>query len=114
MNNYLDGFDRKEVTFKKDVFAQKNTTVSMTGNFSVRASANGDNFIGVCTGVQGGSASVLLSGFVQLSYSGEAPVYGYNKLVADGSGGVKKSDSGRDFLVAEVDTSAKTCGIILK
>lgn len=113
MNNYLDGYDRKEVTLKAGRFVQKGTTVSMEDNFTVKASGGGDAFIGVCTAVESGSASVLLSGFVTLSYSGEAPVCGFSKLSANGSGGVKKDDSGRDILVVEVDTTAMTCGIIL-
>lgn len=113
MNNYLDGFDRKEVTLASVQFVEKGKTVSMAESFTVKAAADGDAFIGVCTAVENYSASVLLRGYVKVSYSGEAPACGYNKLSADGTGGVKKDTDGRDILVTDVDKTAMTCGIIL-
>ncbi len=113
MNNYLDGFDRKEVTLSVMYSAEKGKTVSMADNFTVEASSDGDDFIGVCTNAESYSASVLLRGYVRVSYTGEAPDCGYNKLTANGTGGVKKDTNGRDILVTDVDETAMTCGIIL-
>ncbi|MBQ7118067.1 MAG: hypothetical protein IJN88_07640 [Clostridia bacterium] len=113
MNNYLDGFDRKEVTLSVLYSAEKGKTVSMVKDFTVEASSDGDDFIGVCTNSENNSASVLLSGYVRVSYTGEAPACGYNKLTADGAGGVKKDTNGRAILVTDVDEADMTCGIIL-
>lgn len=113
MNNYLDGFDRKEATLAAYQFVEKGKPVSMAESFTVRSSADGEDFIGICTAAENYCASVLLRGYTKVSFSGEAPVCGYNKLTADGNGGVKKNADGRKILVTDVDTAAMTCGIIL-
>ena len=45
---------------------------------------------------------------VTAGYTGGAPALGWSGLAADGAGGVKSSESGREFLVVDVDTSAQT------
>ena len=73
------------------------------------ACGKGNEIAGVAKAVSRGkdACSVQLRGFVTLPYSGTAPSLGYNALVADGSGGVKVSDSSaRQRLVVEVDAAA--------
>ncbi len=113
MSNYLDGFERKEVTLNSNQNSIKGSTVSMATDYTVKLASSGDAFIGVCTYVNNYTASVLLKGFVEVPYTGEAPACGYNKLSANGSGGVKTDTTGRDILVVCVDKTASTCGIIL-
>lgn len=113
MNNYLDGFDRKEVTLAAMQYVEKGKTVAMAESFTVKAAGDGDCFIGVCIDVNNYNASVLLSGYVKITYSGEAPVCGFNTLSADANGGIRKDADGRSILVTDVDTAAMTCGIIL-
>ena len=113
MLNYLDGYDRNEVTLNAENNVIKSGTVAMTDNYTVGSAADGADFIGVCTHTQCGSASVLIKGFVEVPFTGEAPAAGYCKLSANGKGGVKKNANGRDFLVVGVDTADQTCAIIL-
>lgn len=113
MNVYLNGFDRKEVTFNAGAGAAEGNTVNFLSKSTVGAVAADTNFCGVCALVRNGLASVVLRGYVTVSYSGAAPSLGYNKITANGAGGVKVSDSGRDILVADIDTANHTCGIVL-
>lgn len=113
MLNYLDGYNRKEVTLRAVTDVSKGNTVAAASDYTVKTAEDGEKFMGVCTHTADISASVLLSGFVKVSYTGEAPTYGYNKLAGNGSGGVKKDADGREILVVCVDTASSTCGIIL-
>jgi hypothetical protein len=45
---------------------------------------------------------------VTAGYTGSAPALGWSGLAADGSGGVKTSETGREYLVVDVDTDAQT------
>ncbi|MGI6248963.1 MAG: hypothetical protein ACOYJX_06130 [Acutalibacteraceae bacterium] len=94
----------------------------ITAGIPVKVGANntaapctaGDAFFGAAVSAGNGYAAVQLSGFVTLPYTGTAPVPGYNLLAGDGSGGVKVvTAGGRSLLVLNVDTSAKTAGLIL-
>ncbi len=113
MINYLDGYDRKEVTLNALFNVSKGRPVTISSDFTVRNADDGEVFAGICTNTGNGSASVQLKGFVKLSFTGEAPSYGYCKLVSDGMGAVKASADGREALVVSVDKTAMVCGIIL-
>ena len=60
-----------------------------------------------------GTAGVTMGGYVELHYTGAAPTVGYTALAADGSGGVKVLEGGREYLVVSVDTEAQTVGLFL-
>lgn len=113
MNVHLNGFDRKEVTFNASSASKEGRTVNLLNKSTVGASPVDTNFLGICTSIRNGLASVVLSGYVTVSFTGTAPALGYNKIVSDGTGGIKLSDSGRDILVADVDAVNGTCGIVL-
>ncbi len=113
MNVYLNGFDRKEVTFNAGEGAAEGKTVSFINKTTVGAAAADDNFCGVCALIRNGMASTVLRGYVTVAYSGTAPVLGYNRISADGAGGIRVSENGRHILVADVDTVNNTCGIVL-
>ena len=86
----------------------------ISANGEVAACANGNAFCGVCVSSDDNFAAVQISGFVTLPYAGTAPARGYVKLSAAGSREVKADASaGREYLVIEVDTVAKTVGFIL-
>lgn len=87
--------------------------VKISGNGEVSACSAGDNIAGVCISAGAQFAAVQLRGFVKLPYSGTSPTLGFVKLSADGSGGIKADSNGREYLVVEVDTSAKTAGLFL-
>jgi hypothetical protein len=56
---------------------------------------------------------VQVEGFVKVAYTGTELLPGLVKLVSNGYGGVNVSDEGRVYLVAAVDTEAKTAVIKL-
>lgn len=112
MNTSLNGFDSKIATFASS--EPKGTVVSMSGNMTVSKAAAGAAFCGVCIDSRDGFASVQLSGYCRLPYSGTAPAVGYAMLAADGNGGIKTVTSGgRTLLVTDIDTVNTSVGIIL-
>lgn len=113
MNEYLNGFERKEVTFNTSASVKEGETVNLMSKSTLGLAIADSNFCGVCSSIRGKSASLVLKGYVTVSYSGTAPSIGYNKLAADGLGGVQVSESGRHILVADIDKGTLTCGIIL-
>lgn len=83
---------------------------------SVAACADGDAFAGVvlARARSGDACTVVLGGTAEVSYSGSsAPAVGWQKLCADGNGGVKTDAGGREQLVLSVDEVAKRCVIVL-
>ena len=90
--------------------------VKISGNGTVSACGANDKFCGMALSVgRGGDAcTVALGGMITAGYSGTTvPTVGWCDLLADGSGGVLVSTSGRSYLVAEVDTAAKTVTFVL-
>jgi len=84
--------------------------VKVSGNGTVAACEDGDAFCGAAATVarDGAACSVALGGLVTAGFSGTAPALGYTALSADGTGGVKCSESGRSYLVVSADTDTVT------
>jgi hypothetical protein len=90
--------------------------VKISGNGQVAACGSGDPFCGMAVSVSrdGDACAVALGGMVTAGYSGStAPTLGRCGLAADGSGGVQVSADGHSYLVAEVDSAAKTITFVL-
>lgn len=87
--------------------------VKMSGKGTVAACSAGESFCGVALCAKDDACAVQVAGFVTVPYSGTEPAPGYAALAADGSGGVKSVESGREYLVADADTTAKTVTILL-
>ena len=87
--------------------------VKMSGKGTVAACSAGESFCGVALCAKDDACAVQVAGFVTVPYSGTEPAPGYVALAADGSGGVKIVESGREYLVADADTTAKTVTILL-
>ena len=89
--------------------------VKVSGNGTVAACGAGDDFCGTVLSVsRGGDAcSVALGGMVTAGYTGTAPALGWSGLAADGSSGVKVAETGREYLVVDVDTAAQTVTFVL-
>ena len=87
--------------------------VKMSGKGTVAACSAGESFCGVALCAKDDACAVQVAGFVTVTYSGTEPAPGYAALAADGSGGVKIVESGREYLVADADTTAKTVTILL-
>ena len=87
--------------------------VKMSGKGTVAACSAGESFCGVALCAKDDACAVQVAGYVTVPYSGTEPATGYAALAADGSGGVKIVESGREYLVADADTTAKTVTILL-
>ena len=109
----LKGYGENAATFKTTNQIAQGEPVAMVENFTVDSCNAGDNFIGYAVNSADGYACVQLDGYAVFKYSGTAPEVGVCKLAADGNGGVCVSDSGRQFIVTDVDTDNSTLGIIL-
>ena len=78
--------------------------VKLAAADTVAPCADGDRFCGVAVSVAGdGYAAVQVKGFVTVACADSTVVPGWNKLVADGSGGVKVGDQGGEILVMSVE-----------
>lgn len=109
----MAGFGENTATFQAEEGVTPGLPVKMIANGTVGPCAAGDLFCGVAVNVRGGYAAVQLGGYASLGYTGEAPAPGYAALGAAGGSAVTKNAAGRSFLVIDVDTAAKTCGILL-
>lgn len=84
--------------------------VKIAGNGTVGPCEAGDGFCGmVLSAGRDGACAVALGGIITAGYSGEtAPSLGWCILTADGSGGVTVGESGRSYLVVDVDSASGT------
>ncbi len=89
--------------------------VSLSDEMTVDAAATDDIFTGICVNAQQGIASVKITGYTELPYSGTAPSLGITFLKADGNGGVAVANAGlgRNAIVVGVDTAEKIVKFIL-
>lgn len=116
MNNIsYRGFNSSALTFKSEAEFAKGDPVTINIQGRCVASTNGDAFVGICVSVRGELITTQMEGYVEVSYSGSAPGYGWTRLCADGNGGVKSTDDATRpfFRVISVDTKNKTVGFIL-
>ena len=109
----ITGFETKEATLYTEGGIVPGMTVALKENCTAVKAASGEKFCGVCTDVRGRYITVALKGYAEASYSGTAPVVGYNTLAGDGNGNAAVKDGGREILVAAVDTQNKKISIIL-
>ena len=87
--------------------------VKMTDRDTVAPCSDGNSFCGVAMCVKDDACCVQVAGFVTITYSSPVPSVGYTKLSANGTGGVKTDEAGREYLVVSADTTAKTVTILL-
>ncbi|MDO4815167.1 MAG: hypothetical protein Q4A83_00995 [Bacillota bacterium] len=91
----------------------KGAFVKMSSNGTVAACSAAENFMGYCINAEDGFADVQTHGYITCPYTGTAPHVGYNQLTADANGKVKTAQTGREYLVLDVDTTANTLGFIM-
>lgn len=106
------GFHENMLTFNAAEDVSVGAPVMISDNSTVAAGTDGAAFCGVARSVRGGLASVQMSGYMQLPYSGTAPALGVTQLACDGNGGVKAA-SGRTAVVVDIDTANAAVGFIL-
>ena len=110
----FDGVGQWGATFRCQNVSE-GQLVQVSGNGTVGACAAGDGFAGpvLHMGRDGRACTVQLGGVAAVAYSGTAPTAGWAELAADGSGGVKAMEGGREYLVLDVDEAAGTVSILL-
>lgn len=113
MSISFKGIGDQYVTFSAAGTAELGGVCKISANGTVDKCAAGDAFCGVIAELRFGTAGVTMGGYVELHYTGAAPTVGYAALAADGSGGVKVLEDGREYLVVSVDTEAQTVGLFL-
>ncbi|MBR0412102.1 MAG: hypothetical protein IJI47_00850 [Eubacterium sp.] len=115
MSISFKGYENKTITFEaaEGLTAGAPVTVDANGK-AANASADG-YFVGVCTAIRNGWASVQTEGYVEVPYTGTAPSHGLVSLVAAGESKVKAGGDGDIALykVIKVDTENTTVGFIL-
>lgn len=111
----FEGIGESVVTFynSKTAAAGAGNPVKISGNGEVSVCADGDRFFGVALACDSDFAAIQMGGYVELGYTGTAPAVGFRKLVSNSTGGVITAETGREFLVVDVDTVSKTIGLML-
>ncbi len=109
----MQGIGAQCLSAKKGASGTAGYPCKLSANDTVINAAAGDDFCGVISGVRGTLVTVQYAGFVTLPYTGTAPSVGYATLVANGSGGVKTAQSGKAYLVTNVNTTAATVTVLL-
>ena len=102
--------------------------VKISAKGAVSPCQSGERFCGMTLSAgRDGACAVALGGMITAGYTGAAPALGWSKLTADGSGGVSAvsaavpAGSGEtaaapesgDYLVVDVDETAKTVTFVL-
>lgn len=113
-----DGIIEPEVITVKHTTLTKGThegwPVGFSANMTVAPCADGDEIEAVAITIQKDSAGVAIVGSFTMPYTGiTPPVPGFNKFLANGTGGVKVDAAGQRVLVLSVDTTALTVQFIL-
>jgi hypothetical protein len=111
----FEGIGDQFVTFYAADGTKAGQPVKISANGTVATCTETERFAGVAVHItEDGFATVQTKGYVTLTYSGDtAPVIGFGKLIADGTGGVKTDSNGGEFLIAEVDAIGKTVGFFM-
>ena len=115
MKSSFEGIGQWAATFSCGSDVAEGQVVKISENGKVAACSADEAFAGVvmAVGRDGAACSVALGGIVAATYSGSDPALGWTGLAADGTGGVKASEAGREYLVMEVDSTAKTVAFVL-
>lgn len=106
------GFNENVITLPASNTIKVGCPVIVEEEMATLASANSD-FLGICTGVADGVATVQVSGYVEIKATGIS-TYGYAGVASNGTAGVKKYDSAvRKAYVFKIDSTNGTVGFIL-
>lgn len=112
MSVSFNGFRENTVTFKVGAAIDAGTSVKVSANDTVAACSAGDDFCGFVVSSDASFAAVQVAGTVTVPYTGTAPTVGFGILVSDGTG-VKSAESGRDYLILSVDSTASTVTFLM-
>lgn len=114
MNVNFDGIGSQVMTFLNNSksLAVPGDPVSVSGNGEVQQAPADSAFIGLCLSGDENYIAVQVSGVITCPYTGAAPALGYTALAA-GKSAVAAKESGREYLVLAVNTTAKTVTFVL-
>ena len=114
MKNYFEGFATECITVPCESDVKAGDPVSLDNSSTAYVCYEGTEFMGLCTYVRDGYATVTLKGYAQFNYEGQEPATGFIKIVCGSEGTVKVDEVvGRSVMVVAVDTQEKKVGIIL-
>lgn len=115
MNISFKGYKNNTLTVEADGSLTVGVPVTLSAEGKAIAAGENKDFIGVCTAIRNGWASVQTDGYIELKYTGTAPKCGIEKLSAAGSGKVKVTtgDAYAYYKVLSVDSDETTVGFIL-
>ena len=116
MSISFKGYGENALTFNAEL-TKAGVPVVINGNYMVSTAAAENDFVGITYSANGEYASVIVDGYVEATYTGNAPALGYSYIVANGSGGVKVPASGTTskhiVRVIKIDPDNKIVGFIL-
>lgn len=110
MNVSFQGFGEGIATFEASGEISPGVPVRMENNGVVTACGNGEVPCGISVQTRDGFVSVLLKGYTRVK-CGSSVVVGWQNIVTDVGGKIKKGDTG--LLVLVVDVEDGSCGVIL-
>lgn len=77
--------------------------VKLTANDTVETCAAGDRFCGqAISAARGGMIAMQVKGFAEVDCADETVAAGWVKVAADGNGGIKAAQDGKEILVMNV------------
>ncbi len=111
----FEGYNESILTFAAQEDVAAGDLVVAAENGRVEKAAQGDIPAGLVRTVRAGYAGVQLFGYAQVAVSGLAGK-GWKTLVCDGENGLKPAgggETGRQYLVLELDTLSGRAGLLL-
>ncbi len=109
-----EAIGRQMATFLADPGAQAGDMCIFTDSNTVANPDADDDFCGYIMDIaKDGGAAVVLRGYIEMPYTGTAPLLGWSGLASDGDGAVKASATARQYLVINVRTADKMVGFFL-
>ena len=106
----FQGFGEGIATFEASGEIKPGVPVRLSKNGTVAACSNGEVPCGISVQARGGLVSVQLKGYARVK-CGASVVIGWQYIMGDAGGKIKKSDTGLPALV--VDVQDGNCGLIL-
>lgn len=114
MSISFNGYNKTVLTVETLAKLNQNTPVSIDSNGNAVEAADGSDFIGIVVNTRDNIAGVQTDGYVEINYTGTAPLYGYVPLVANGNGGVKVYTDGTvKHRVIKVNKARKLVGFLI-
>lgn len=107
----FEGIGAVSATFCAEEGVTAGHVVKMGGDAKVEPCGDGEGFCGVTLFVREGYAAVQVGGLAQVKCADSGVTAGFVKLSADGNGGVKKDESGREYLVVDAQSDLITVRI---